>query len=107
MEIGFETDELRSVVEEKEAAENLYGVTTSSKLRARIADITAAKVVSDLNFALPRTITYQGANCICLDIFEDIKMIICSNHPKMAKLETIDWSKVKRVRILKIGKVDA
>ncbi|WP_339616903.1 hypothetical protein [uncultured Gilvimarinus sp.] len=78
-----------------------FGLLTSQKIKNRIDDILAAEHVSEL--PIPGNIT--GDSAYEISFSSDGYILLNANHlnnPKDSK-GNIDWSKVRRVKIVSIG----
>ena len=104
MELAFESKELRDICESNAEAHKVLGDRVAEMLRHRLADLSAATSPRDLVAGRPR----QGREreTMLLDINAGYVMVFTANHannPKTPK-GRIDWEKVSRVKILRIGR---
>jgi len=85
---------------EAEAVQRL-GPTVAKMLRHRLADIDAAPSLKDLLVGRPRL--HADGESIVVDICEGRRLVFTPNHPNNPiSLESTDWDKVSRIRILRI-----
>lgn len=101
MEVAFTTKSLRQLCESEAKAKKELGEDIAEKLKHRLADLRAAIYVNDLIVGKPREIDQQFA----VDLGDDFSIIFCANHNANPLLKggKIDWSKVTRIKIFKIG----
>lgn len=101
MKLAFRTQTIRKLCEKQAYAEDKLGIRVADYLRARLADLEAAKTLEDLIAGSPQTLE-NGV--IQVNIGSTARMLIKSNHnttPRRRNGE-LDWSKVKRVQIMRI-----
>lgn len=101
MELAFETKPLREMCESEEKAKRQLGAKVAAMLKQTLADLRAAASMEDLPFGKPRI---EGRNCI-LDLTAGYQLTITPNHTKnpMLTSNAVDWTKVSRIKILRIG----
>ncbi len=101
MEIAFKTRKLRDICEDDSLAENEYGSKVAKILKHRLADFMAGMTFSDFVVGNPRPLT---SNVQLIDLCDGFVLEISANHTKNPLLETgeIDWSKVRRIKVLNI-----
>jgi hypothetical protein len=100
LEISFADKSLRQLCENGAIAKRKLGNVAAEKLKHRLADLRAVSSVKDLVAGKPREV--EGT--IIVDLCNDHRIILCANHNSNPLLHTgsIDWSKVNRVKILRI-----
>lgn len=105
MELAFDTKVLRQICESKIKAKKEMGEDTADKLIHRLADLRAATCVHDLILGNPRSLNHSIKHQYVVDICDDISIFFCANHIKNPLLRNGDmnWSKVKRIKIIRIG----
>jgi len=77
-------------------------------LKHRLADLRAAACVNDLIVGNPRELNRKNFQQYILDLVDGYGLIFCANHntnPQLSCGKT-DWSKVSRIKILNIGKIN-
>lgn len=104
MEISFGTIEIRELCEKEEVAFKAYGMPNTRALQSLLADIDAAKNLTELEFRNYSKTHFQESNAIEFKVTENLFIALKSNHPKHLKSidNSIDWSKVSRVQIIQI-----
>lgn len=80
------------------------GRSVAEKLKGRLADFAAASAVSEL-FMLPgrlRELSADRRGQLVVDLSEGKQLVFQGGHAKERLLESgeIDWSRVRRVKIL-------
>lgn len=103
LDIAFENKDLRSICENDKKAKERYGEQITDKLKRRLADLRAVADVRELVAGNPSEI---GENKFKLDLGDQYHLIFVSNHIRVPILneDKIDWTKVKRIKILSIEK---
>jgi 3-oxoacyl-ACP reductase-like protein len=103
LELAFATKTLREICESEVKASRELGVRVAEKLKRRLADLRAASCVNDLVAGRRRTRSSRNRQ-MALNLNKSSKIILCSNHNTTPILESgnVDWSKVTRVKILRI-----
>lgn len=104
MELAFDTKELRALCESELQAKLELGPRIADALKHRLADIRAAKAPKDLVAGRPRALGDTGTEYMTLELCEGWRIVLGANHPSNPMLESgrLDWSKVSRVKILRI-----
>ena len=105
MQLAFQTRRLRSICEDIDVASEALGHPSAKRLTQRISELRAAVSVDDLivgNFSILDSAP-PGLGKLSLTGKKEIRF--CSNHvkPRVNADGTVDWSKVRRVRIVSIG----
>ena len=75
-----------------------------SELRARLADLRDAQSVEDLVAGSPRVLDAEQ-EVMAISLGEGLNISIACNHSNIPRKDDgkVDWSRVRRIRILKIG----
>lgn len=109
MELAFDSRSLRSICESEVQAKEKYGAAVAEILKHRLADLCAATSIKDLLVGRPRPMDGTNDLCMILDLFEGYQIVFCANHPKnpLTQAGRVDWSKVSRVKIMRIKRDDA
>ena len=104
MLIAFAEKNLRDICENESKATSILGRKNAEKLMHRLADLRAANQVFDLIIGNPHEISGPCPRDFSIDICTNISIILCSNHSLNPLLQDgcIDWSKVSRIKILRI-----
>ena len=77
------------------------GLTSVEQLKARLADLRAARSVADL-LAVD---TEPMVDRVIIDLGEGNRMVFCANHTRNPTdiHGQVDWARVTRIRIVEIG----
>ena len=104
MNLAFETLAIRSFCECQSKAERAYGIKVATRLRDRLADIRAADAVTDLIAGQPREIERGQHRLFAVALADGFSLVFCANHVRIPvkEMDRVDWSRVTRVKILKI-----
>jgi len=104
LEIAFAKRSIRQLCENERTAQRLLGKKAAEKLKARLADLSAADYVKDLVVGRPREA--HGGRRIVIDLCDEIQLVFCVNHNVAPTMQNgaVDWSRVNRVKIEKIGR---
>lgn len=103
MELAFDSKALRTVCESETVAKRKLGTKVAETLKHRLGDLRAATSINDVIVGQPRLLDAANEQMV-LDLGEGYRMIFCPNHPKkpVSETGTLDWTKVSRVRILRV-----
>ena len=110
MNLAFATEELRDYCEIEVMGERAYGMEPARHLRERLASLREADTLFELLTGFPRPIPGYDGRCYEVSLTAGWYMIICAQHKKLPRREGangIDWSKVTRVIVQSITKVEA
>jgi len=105
LEIEIPDDRLRTLCEQQKAAVRKLGKPCSRKLRTRLADLSAAVNVRELEAGRPHPLKGDRSGQFSLDMQGGIRLVFepannpVPHHPDGG----IDWNQVTRVRIVFIG----
>jgi hypothetical protein len=104
LELAFESKLLRALCEQEIKAKKELGEDTANALRRRIADLRAASSVEDLLVGRPRFNSDDGEEHLILDLGSAHTITVAANHVKnpVTASGNLDWSKISRVKIVKI-----
>jgi hypothetical protein len=103
--IAFASLSLRSLCEDSTHAEAELGETAAQGLRSRFADLRAATSVEDLVAGSPRFLDDKREQ-LAMELKQGFRMVVSPNHvnnPRDSE-NRVDWSKVRRVKIVEITK---
>ncbi len=105
MELAFATRFVREICESESTVTRKFGKGVTGKLKLRLADLRAATSVKDLVVGRPREIEGRGHARFAIDLCEGYYMVFAANHANIPTVESggVNWSKVSRVKILKIA----
>jgi toxin HigB-1 len=106
LEIAFAEKSDRLLCENEAIAERKLGKKVAEKLKRRLADLRAATNVKDIVVGKPRELDGKHHREITLKVCEGYGLIFCANHIVNPSLKSggIDWSRVSRIKILRIEK---
>ena len=102
LEISFRTKTLRTVCEIRGQAEREYGKGPASAIRRRLADIRAAE--TSTTFLWDSRRLGDGTGRMVVNLGNSHRLVFGPNHPGATAAGTVDldWSKVRRVKVLNI-----
>jgi len=105
MEIGFRDDKLRDLCEKERVARKKLGDACARKLRSRLADLDAARVVTDLVAGRPHPLKVDRAGQFALDLAGGIRLVFAPANDPVPQTQdgSTNWSEVNAVRIEFIG----
>lgn len=103
LELAFAKKSLRTLCEDEIRARRDLGDELASALRRRLADMRAASCVRDLVTGRPRGLRSGRAGYMAVDLCNGYQLVFCVNHSAIPmQAGSIDWSRVKRIRIIGI-----
>ena len=108
LELAFKTIRLRTICESKSEATRELGAKVARVLTHRLADLRAARSPVEIVVGHPRELGANGEH-MAVDLVGDYRIVFCANHPKRRSDNSgiVDWSRVSRIKILRIGSGDA
>lgn len=109
MEISFQDTSIRTICEREDRARRCLGREVAAVLKHRIADLWAATSIADLVVGNPREMTQADGSTMCMDLCCGYQLIFCANHVRnpLLKCDKVDWSRVSRIKILRIERTNA
>lgn len=104
MLISFDNRKIRKICEDEIEAQNEFGIHVATKLQNRLADIAAAKSVSDIITGNPSEIKNTPYPNYKVDLYNNYILIFAANNIIIPQFEnkSINWSEVDRIKILEI-----
>lgn len=104
MLIAFDNRKIRNICEEENEALSELSEQVVIKLKSRLADLAAATSVKDIIVGNPCEIINNSRSDYKIDLCDGYILIFAANHVNNPKMEngSIDWLKVKRIKILEI-----
>lgn len=106
MELAFSDKCFRDLCVNEYRAQEIYGPALSEKLKHRLADLSAVSTVSELLLlpGSPRILNSNNRGLIAINIIHGNQLLLECGHLKPPLLSSgdIDWSRVRRVKILGI-----
>ena len=105
LEIDFKDGKLRDLCEKQQVARRKLGDACARKLRSRLADLAAARVVTDLAAGHPHPLKADRAGQFALDLAGGDRLVFApANDPvPQTRDGATDWSQVTAVHIEFIG----
>lgn len=105
MVIAFETKKIRQLCESNTKAKIILGNDAAEKLKHRLADLRAVNSVTELIMGNPRQVDHSDYDQYKVSISDDIFIYFKANHNSNPLLpnKDVDWTKVSRIKIVKIG----
>jgi hypothetical protein len=102
--LAFDTLALRTLCECQWKAERVLGLRVAARLRDRLAEIRSFDAVSKLVAGHPREIEGGRHPYYAVDLADGYRLVLCANHNRTPFLEEnrVDWSRVTRVKVLRI-----
>jgi hypothetical protein len=107
LELTFVSEIVRNICYDDDKAKEMLGLPVALALKTRLADMRAAEFVSDLIAGSPGEVTLEGSPAYKLNLSTQQQLIFCSCHgnPPVPDGGGIDWHKVSRVKLMKIGPI--
>lgn len=109
MEVAFDTKALRTLCERLDVAEDVLGSAVAERMKARLMDLQAARTIKDVVVGNPQVLGWIAGSDLCIDLLNGYRMVIRANHPHNPLTDSgeIDWTRVRRVKLLRIENSDA
>lgn len=106
LEIAFSEKSYRLICENMAIAERKFGLKVAERLKRRLADLRAANNVNDIIAGKPQVVNTAHPQQLMLELCDGYCLFFCANHNQIPLLtpNEINWSKVSRVKILRIEK---
>lgn len=104
LEIAFAEKSDRQLCENEAIAVRKLGAKLADKLKRRLADLRAATSVKDIVAGKPQVLFGKHKHQIAVELCDGYCLLFCANHNVNPLLESdeIDWSRVSRIKILRI-----
>ena len=105
MLIAFSTEEIRELCTIDNTAVRELGQKGAETLKNRLADIDAAESISEVLAGSPRRALVADQDCYLIDLADSLVLTLRCNHvnPKRDKQGQIDWTRVRRVKVISVG----
>lgn len=102
--LSFASKSLREICEDEEPATRQLAKSVIKRLRHRLADLEAAGSVQDLIAGYSRK--RKSSDSYQVTLADGFCLEFAANHVKnpVDKNEEIDWNRVNRIQIVRIGK---
>jgi hypothetical protein len=106
LELAFQSKELRAICESESEAASELGAAAAEALKHRLADMRAASSINDVLVGQPKLVDGKGGEEIVLELSDQHRVFFSANHVKnpMNDSNFVDWTKVTRIKILRIVK---
>lgn len=104
MELAFESKPLRTICENEAEARRELGDRVLEMLKHRLADLRAAISAKDVVVGRARLFNNSGSEYMALELTDGYQLVLAPNHPNnpMTAENRVDWTKVTRVKLLRI-----
>jgi toxin HigB-1 len=106
IEILFLTPDLQRLCEQQKLAVRKLGADSARKLRARLADLSAAATVSGLVPGHPHPLKGDRAGQFAVSLAGGARLVFEPANepvPLVAPGGSVDWTRVTRVRVVFVG----
>lgn len=108
MELSFAEKNFRDLCYNETLAKQVYGSTVAGKLKRILADLGAVTVAADL-FALPgnaRALSGDLQGRMVINVVDEHQLVFQVGHinPPLLQSGEVDWSRVRRIKILGLEK---
>ena len=102
LDLAFETRSIRTLCEKASQADRQLGTKVGRYLRAALADMQRASNVMDLPTAMPRSTNGYEME---ISLSQGYKLFFAVNHSEIPvrRDESVNWKKVTRIKITRIG----
>jgi plasmid maintenance system killer protein len=102
--LAFASKTLREICEDEEQAERRFGKKVAESLKHRLADLEAAPAPTDL--IAGRLQLQNPTGNYSVRLVDGFCLEFAANHVKnpLDKNKNVDWKKVSRIQIVRIGK---
>lgn len=109
MEIAFITKELRELCLNEETATRALGSNAAEALKKRLADINAAEWITEVLAGRPKRYKSSESEGYIFELDSGLILKVIPNHLKQ-RIDVnhqVDWTKVRRVKVVFVGERDA
>ena len=105
LELAFATKGLRQTCESQLKAERELGMKVAEKLRARLADLRAARTIEDVIAGKPEA---RPDGHVTLELADGVCALFSANHVTnpVTKSGEINWQKINRLKLVRIERPD-
>ena len=100
MDILYETAALKNLCCKESVATRQLGKACARKLRARLADIAAAKCVSELSAGRPHPLQGDLVGKFAVRLSGGVRLVF---RPSESRAGSVDWGEVSSVSICFVG----
>ena len=108
MELAFADRGFRDICLSDSLAKQSLDELLTEKLKARLADMAAASVVSELIAGEPRELNGDRWDHMAVSLINNFQLTFRSghSHPRLLDSDKVDWSHVSRIYIIGMEKSD-
>ena len=105
MELAFLTADLKRICEDSRHAQKIIGAPSAKRLRARLADLVAAKRLAEVRAGRPHPLKGDRAGQFSLDLAGGQRLLFVPfDDPLPRQLDgALDWPNVCCARVVFIG----
>ncbi|MEE1993652.1 hypothetical protein QPL90_19345 [Pseudomonas syringae pv. syringae] len=109
LEISYADKKIRTICDNEAAASRRLPPSVVKSLMRRLEDLSSATDIQDVPFGNPREISGDPPGEFRLDLVEGYFLIFCAVDQVISRTpeNTVNWSKVNFVKLLRIVKDDA
>jgi hypothetical protein len=100
VELAFHTQALRAVCEDADRASSEFGEDVATALRHRLADLRAAVSLNDVVVGSPNV----SGEHVSVEVGKSHELYLVANHVRkpLASDGSLDWRRVRRLRVLEV-----
>lgn len=104
MDIVFSDVRIKRLCEDERSMWRELGRDGARKLKARLADIEAAQVMTDVKRGRPHPLKGDRAGCLALDLHGGYRLLLApaEDPPPQRSDGTTDWAQVRSVTLMGI-----
>jgi len=103
LELAFAEKSLRQVCTSRISASRKLGEKTAEKLARRLADLRACDSVGEIVVGKPQEIKSTPPGEFAIELGQRSRLIFSANHNDVPTVSgKVDWSKVSRIKILRL-----
>ena len=108
MQLAFQTQSLRTLCEDAEAAELTLGRLVARELRNRLADLRAVTVIEELPAGNVACRGRGADEAVMIDLGASASLELVPNHPtqRLTAQGRVEWNRVSRLKVVRIGALD-
>ena len=103
MEIGFNTQSLRSICENESVMDKKLGRVGAQAFQVCLADLRAASTIADVTINYAAKMVSPSEIELVLAEGIHVRLRAVELKTKKRKLNTIDWAKLSRLKIMEIA----
>ena len=101
MNVSYEDEDVETLCKHTRVAVKKLGMESAKKLQRRLAELHAARVVSELAIGRPHPLEYDRAGQFAVDLHKGTRLIFKpTRQPPLKADGSIDWSQVSEITII-------